>query len=131
MGTQTSLKSQDENQMIDCAIKKSQMGIDFLRFAGAMTESRGLKFKHGNPSDMWWCRFKSRHDTFSPRFPEATASVRHDDMTRQRMTRYFHKLGNIIQSQNLKDHPSRIWNMDETGITMSHKPNKVLARKGS
>lgn len=47
------------------------------------------------------------------------------------MARYFHELGNIIQSLNLKDHPSRIWNIDETGITMSQKPNKVLAKKGA
>lgn len=80
---------------------------------------------------MWWRRFKARHDTFSLRSPGATASVRHDAMTRQRMACYFHELGNIIQSLNLKDHPSRIWNMDETGITMSQKRNKVLAKKGA
>lgn len=135
-GSKPVLSGTDENQMIDFAIHRSQMGIGFsksncLRFAGAMAESRGLKFKHGKPSDMWWRRFKARHGTFSLRSPEATASVRHDAMTRQRMARYFHELGNIIQSPNLKDHFSLIWNMDETGITMSHKPNKVLAKKGS
>lgn len=135
-GSKRVLSGTDENQMIDCAINRSQMGIgfsksNFLRFAGAMAESRGLRFKHGKPFDMWWRRFKARHDTFSLRSPEATASVRHDAMTRQRMARYFHELGNIIQSPNLKDHPSRIWNIDETGITMSQKPNKVLAKKGA
>lgn len=136
-GSKPVLSGTDENQMIDCAINRSQLGIgfsksNFLRSAGAMAESRGLRFKHGKPSDMWCCRFKARHDTFSLRSPEATASVRFDAMTRQRMACYFHEIGNIIQSPNLKDHPSRrIWNMDETGITMSHKPNKVLAKKGA
>lgn len=45
-----------------------------------MTDSRELKFKHGKRSDMWWIRFMARHDIFSPRSPEATASVRHDAM---------------------------------------------------
>ena len=27
--------------------------------------------------------------------------------------------------------PSRIWNMDETGISVVHKPGKIIATKGA
>lgn len=29
-----------------------------------------------------------------------------------------------------KFEPQSVWNMDETGITTVHKPNKVVARRG-
>lgn len=93
-----------KNKMIDFVIKRSHKGIGF-------SKSNFLRFRQGSK--------------------ESTPSVRHDYMTRQRMARNFHKLGNIIQSPNLKDHQSWIWNMDETEFIMFHKTNKVLARKGS
>ncbi|XP_062600580.1 uncharacterized protein LOC134262213 [Saccostrea cucullata] len=96
-----------------------------------MAEVRGNQFKMGKPSDMWWRRFKSRHKDFSLRSPEPTGTMRHDAMSRQRIATYFEELGKIVLSPSFKDEPSRIWNMDETGVNLSHKPNKVLAKRGA
>ena len=32
---------------------------------------------------------------------------------------------------NFHNQPCKIWNMDETGMTLGHKPSKVLIKKGS
>ena len=44
---------------------------------------------------------------------------------------YFVTLKKLMDKNNFHIHPNRIWNIDETGIQLEHKPSKVLARKGS
>ena len=36
-----------------------------------------------------------------------------------------------MEKADLLNKPARIRNMDETGINMTHKPGKVLAKRGS
>lgn len=125
----------EESEMVDVAIKRANMGIgfskpNFFRFAGAVAKAKGVALKSGRPSDMWWRRMKKRHPEFSLRSPEATSTVRHNAMSRDRLNRYFKALGEIVLSPNFHDQPSKIWNMDETGINLAHKPTKVIAKKG-
>ncbi|XP_065934008.1 uncharacterized protein [Magallana gigas] len=39
-------------------------------------------------------------------------------------------LGEIVLSPNFHDQPTKIWNMDETRISLAPKPTKVIAKKG-
>ena len=52
-------------------------------------------------------------------------------MTRERIGEYCNDLKDVYDRFGLDKYPSRIWNMDETGINLSHKPSKVIAVKGS
>ncbi|XP_021363005.1 uncharacterized protein LOC110456536, partial [Mizuhopecten yessoensis] len=127
---------EDEKEMIKCAVQRADMGIgfsksNFLRFAGSMANTRNISLRWAKPSDMWWRWLKRRHEGFSLRTPEATATVRHDAMSRDRMRLFFSELGKVVQTSNFKNNPGRIWNMDETGVSLSHKPSKVLAKKGA
>ena len=126
----------DETEMVQCASERAKIGIgfskrNFLRFAGAMEKLKGILLKQGKPSDMWWRRLKSRRTDFSLRTCEPTGIARHDALSRERLQRYFQALGEIILSPNFHDQPCKIWNMDETGMTLAHKPSKVLAKKGA
>lgn len=62
------------------------------------------------------------------RSPEATASNRHASMTKERVGKIFLALGKVFNENNLQ--PEHIWNTDETGLTLAHKPGKVVAEKG-
>ena len=45
-------------------------------------------------------------------------------------TKYFYHLNITLTSFNLHDKPKRIWNIDETNVSLTHKPSKVLAEIG-
>jgi DNA-directed RNA polymerase subunit N (RpoN/RPB10) len=72
---------------------------------------------------------KGRHTDLSLRSPEATAVNRHSAMNKENITRYFSDLKEVYDKYGLDKYPSRVWNMDETGISFSPKPLKVLAKK--
>ncbi|KAJ8321136.1 hypothetical protein KUTeg_001261 [Tegillarca granosa] len=55
---------------------------NFLKFVGIFGKHKGIRFKNGQPSEMLWRKFKVRNPGFSLRAAEATASVRHDAMSR-------------------------------------------------
>ena len=44
--------------------------------------------------------------------------------------KYFMELSNTIYRLNLEKSPSSIWNIDETHLSLTHKPTTVLAEKG-
>ncbi|MCG8044800.1 MAG: hypothetical protein N0E48_03810, partial [Candidatus Thiodiazotropha endolucinida] len=103
----------------------------FLRFAGNFAEENGVNFSKGVATEKWWRGLKNRHPDFSLRSPEATSSGRHMAMTRLRLSRYFSELKTVLEENNLKDCGAKIWNMDETGLSLTHRPPKVIAKKGS
>ena len=43
---------------------------------------------------------------------------------------YFIELNRILDDNQLKDKPSQIYNMDETGVPLDHRTPRVLTRKG-
>lgn len=43
---------------------------------------------------------------------------------------YFNKLDDLLTTLMIKDKPSRIWNVDETGLSCVVKPNKVVCQIG-
>ena len=120
-GTDSHFSIEEENEMISAAVTRAEKGIgfsksSFLRFVGVFAEEKGKPFKKSKPSDMWWRGLKSRHPTFSLRSPEATATSRHNAMTRERISGYFKDWKQVFDQTDLLYFPNRIWNMDETGI---------------
>ena len=135
-GKPTKLSTEKETELIQYAMKRADLGIGFskktfLRFAGKFAEDEGVKFTNGVATDKWWRGLKQRHPDFSLRSPEATSSGRHMAMTRLRLARYYAELNSVLQKHDLKDKGAKIWNMDETGLSLTHKPPKIIAKKGS
>ena len=93
-GKPTNLSEDKEKELINFAIKRTELGIGFtkqtfLRFAGKFAEHEGVRFSKGVATDKWWRGLKKRHPNFSLRSPEATSSGRHMAMTRLRLCKYF------------------------------------------
>ena len=70
----------------------------------------------------------------------ARTSLRRGDafsLAREKMTDssvfsdYFNLLEEVLVKYNLKDKPSHIYNCDESGMPLEHKPPRVISPKGA
>jgi len=103
----------------------------FFDYAAQLAVKHKIKFRHGRPSQKWWRLLKNRHERMCLRRPEPTAAVRHMCMNRSKVGKYFEALKSLLMKTGLVDKPQQVWNMDETGVQLEHKPRRVLAQKGS
>ncbi len=78
----------------------------------------------------WWQRFRQRHNSLSMRTAAPLGLPRAQAMDRDTMTRYFDILECALSENGLLDRPSQIFNCDESGMPLSPKPPKIIAKKG-
>ena len=62
--------------------------------------------------------------------PQALSYARAVSLNKETIKNFFAKLGAIYGWLNLITKPSQIFNADETGVTIVHKPSKVIAQIG-
>lgn len=97
-----------------------------------MVRKLGIKtpFKNGVPGKDWVAGFLKRHEDVRLRTPQALSTVRAKMLNETVTNNYFNDLISLMQQLHLTDKPSCIWNIDETGVPLLHKPARVLAQKG-
>ncbi|XP_039313972.1 uncharacterized protein LOC105206643 [Solenopsis invicta] len=77
----------------------------------------------------WLKGFLRRHPILSIRTPQSVSSARVKGFTKENVAKFF----DIYESQllKIKYSPNRLYNVDETGITVvQHKHSKVISMKG-
>ena len=77
----------------------------------------------------WLYGFFRRHPDLAIRQPQGTNVARAVGFNRPKVQPFFLINGDQLQASDYP--PSRIWNMDETGVTNVQKPEKVVAPKGA
>ncbi|XP_022818636.1 uncharacterized protein LOC111351098 [Spodoptera litura] len=85
--------------------------------------------RDGKAGKDWYAGFMKRNASLSIRSPEATSLSRATSFNRTNVHSFFEKYREVLQRYNIS--PSRIWNVDETGVTTVQKPKKVVAQRGS
>ncbi|CAG2243836.1 unnamed protein product [Mytilus edulis] len=126
------LRKRMREKLSEYAEKRASLGIGFgkktyLRYAGQLTQKKGINFKNKIPSDKWWRLHKKRFpDTLSLRKPEATAAIRHKQMNPENVGSYFDALKETLLKHQLMNSPEKIWNIDETYLPLSVDSEKVL-----
>ena len=78
----------------------------------------------------WWDRFRARHPQLSLRTGESLAYVRAICTNRQIIDRYFDLLQDIFMKNSLQGKPGRIFNLDESGLPLQHRPGKRIGVRG-
>ncbi|GFN80786.1 transposase [Plakobranchus ocellatus] len=73
----------------------------------------------------WLKGFKSRHSQLSIRTPEPTSIARATVFNKTNVGPFFDKLKQLYQELSLT--PERFYNVDETALSTSQKPQKVVA----
>jgi len=94
----------DETKLVDYACNRDELGIgfgtrEFLRYAGDLAKKRRLAFKRGMLSQKWWRLVKKRHGQLTRRKPEGTASIRHKQMNKVYVGRYFTALKDVLETR--------------------------------
>ncbi|XP_045463203.1 MFS-type transporter clz9-like [Harmonia axyridis] len=77
----------------------------------------------------WFTNFMKRNPKLAIRSPEATSLSRATSFNRTNVQNFFEKYRSVLERYSFP--PSRIWNVDETGITTVQKPKKIVAGKGT
>ena len=102
------------------------------RLAYQIAEANNLhtRFNHEDKvaGKAWLRNFLKRHQEISSRLPEATSLGRASGFNRQQVDGFFHLLEDVIKNNELS--ASQIFNMDESGISVVQKMNRILAKKG-
>jgi hypothetical protein len=78
----------------------------------------------------WFEGFMKRQPQLSLRKGDATANVRMDCVNPEAMSQYFDLLNDVLEEHGLKTEPERIYNVDETGMPLDHRPPKIVTQRG-
>ena len=79
----------------------------------------------------WWLCFMQRWPKLALRKGDALAQPRANAVNSENLKHYYDLLEGTLKKHELFNCPSRIYNMDESGLPLDHKPSKVVALKGS
>ena len=106
-------KSISEVRAVVGAIVAKKLGVDCITVS------------HG-----WWDRFQQRHPHLTMRAGETLAYRRATATNPETINNYFDQLEEILVSNSLGSCPSRIYNIDESGFPLQHRPGKRVAVRG-
>ena len=104
--------------------KEREMGIERNRPFSCSDDNE--------PGEKWWKLFRKRHPTIVFRNPETLSSAR-KNISVAIIKQWFHDVRQYLcESENLDilSDPSRVFNIDESGFSLSPKHGKVLALVG-
>lgn len=108
---------------------------DVKKMAFAFAKKLGLKncFSENDESagKVWLNGFLKRNTSLSIRKSEGLSLARAQGMNRKEVADYFDLVLKLLTENDLLDKPSKIFNMDETGIQVNNKAERVVATKGS
>jgi hypothetical protein len=99
-----------------CSVPTAELLVRVRQYA----ERMGISSVSGSRS--WYRSFLERHPEVAKRTPQLLTTPRLTAFTREHIARYFELLKKVV-----KDFPpSKIWNMDETGINFKALPKTVM-----
>lgn len=73
---------------------------------------------------------KERQPQLALRRGDATAHIRMDSTTNDAIVQYYNLLEKTLLDHNVSENSAQIYNMDESGMPLVHRPPNVIARRG-
>jgi len=135
-GRNPHLSVDEEKELVDYIITCSEIGYPKRRDDIVGIVRKTLHKKNGGPVPDFngkgrWLRFMQCWPSLRLRKGDALAQPRANAVTATNINQYYKLLEKTLKEYGLFDCPSRIWNMDETGMPLDHKPPKVIVLKGT
>lgn len=97
-----------------------------------IAESNGVRHSFNQEKKLagkaWFRGFRTRHPEISLRAPEPTSAARARAFNKPQVSKYFSVLEKTVKENNIL--PTRIFNVDESGLSTVQRPSKVMAAKG-
>ena len=136
-GPATVLTEEEEEHLASYLIQMAQMGFGLSRetvmslaFKIVDATQRKHPFRDQKAGRAWFDGFCRRHPKLSIRSPLPLSYCRARCADADTINDFFGKLGAIYGRLNLISKPMQIYNCDETGVSVVHKPGKVVAEMG-
>ncbi|XP_063226226.1 uncharacterized protein LOC134533020 isoform X1 [Bacillus rossius redtenbacheri] len=105
------------------------------KLAYDLAVSCGIPHKFNNERQRagrdWFKSFMERNVNLSLRKAEGISVLRAQGMNREEVNKYFDLLTATLQEHGLMGKPGNVFNVDESGLQLNNKPDKVIAVKGS
>ena len=136
-GPGTVLTEEEEEHLAAYLVEMADMGFGLSRdtvmemaFAIVDKAQRKHPFNKGKAGRAWFDGFRRRHPKLSLRSPQPLSYSRALCSNQEIVDDFFGKIGALYGRLNLISKPMLIYNADETGVSVVHKPGKVLAELG-
>lgn len=134
-GPKPYLTSVEEKELSNFLVDVSKAGYGKTRkqikgLVESVVRDKGLT-RVKKISDGWFRRFMQRQSQLSLRKGDPTANVRMNCLNKKTMDNYFDLLENTLTENNLLSSPGQIYNVDETGMPLDHRPPKIVTKRGS
>ena len=136
-GPVTVLSADEEDRLVAYLINMADMGYGLsremvMRIAYVIAEKSHKKhpFSGESAGRSWFDGFKKRHPMLTIRTPQPLSYCRALCANPDVISDFFGKLGSLYGKLNLFSKPMQIFNSDETGISVVHKPGKVITQLG-
>ena len=132
-GPQRYLSDREEAELVRFLLGCARVGYAHTRKQIVAIVQSYLQYKKGlavNLSNGWWQKFRLRNKELTVRTAERLAYCRAVATDQAILNSYFDLLEQTLADNDLLSAPSRIFNVDETGFPLEHKPEKVIVAKG-
>ena len=96
----------------------------------AVSLNKSVKSKDSLSND-WFYEFLKRWPDLKIVKPQKFAMSRAKCASKENLDNYFKELGTILTINDLKNHPERVYNVDETGVCTEHSPPKIVCARDS
>ena len=122
-----------EDRLVNYIVSMSDMGFglsrqDIMRLAYEVAEKSGIShpFKNGAAGRKWFDNFMHRHSNLTFRKPQSLSYQRAKAVNSEIIEDFFAKLGAIYARLNLLTKPMLVYNVDETGVSLTQHKGKVI-----
>ena len=136
-GPPTVLTKEEEDALVHYCFQMADMGFglmreDVMRVAFTIVDHSGRvhPFTDGMAGRAWFDGFRARHPRLTLRSAQGLSYSRAASANEATIQDFFGKLGAVYARLNILAKPMQIFNVDETGVSVVHKPGKVVTEVG-
>jgi len=132
-GPQSYLTLEEEGELVNFLTKCAEIGYahslpQVLALVQQIVDHKGIAT---TVSYGWWQRFCQRNKGISLRTAASLSRVRAMATDPKTFERYFDILEDTLKDNGIYNNPTRLYNCDETGLCLSPKGLKVVAKRGA